>query len=76
MIDVTKAEKAIFIFKTITSLQNQGSNILWSQIVDVYYDEQKSELKTPGLRKITYSHMHPTSYSLMNVKLAAQVKAK
>ena len=48
-----------------------GMFILWNHIADIFYEERQCGLHL--LPKITYEHIKLTSYSIMNVKLAAQV---
>ena len=50
---------------------NDGSYILWSQIKEMFYDDQNHGLHL--LPKLTYDHINLTSYSVMNVRLAVQV---
>ena len=50
---------------------NNGDQILWSHIKEMFYDDQNHSLHL--LPKLTYDHIHLTSYSKMNVRLAAQV---
>ena len=45
--------------------------ILWNHIADIFYEDR--ECGPHLLPKITYEHIKSTSYSIMNVKLAAQV---
>ena len=50
---------------------NNGKFLLWHHIADFFNEEQ--ELGLHYLPKITYEHIRLTPYSIMNVKLAAQV---
>lgn len=50
---------------------NNGDHILWSHVKQMFYDDQNHSLHL--LPKLTYDHIHLTSYSKMNVRLAAQV---
>ena len=45
--------------------------ILWNHIADIFYVDCECGLHL--LPKITYKHIKSTSYSIMKVKLAAQV---
>ena len=45
--------------------------ILWNHIAEIFYEDRECGLHL--LPKITYEHIKLTSYSIMNVKLAAQV---
>ena len=44
--------------------------ILWNHTADIFYEERKCGLHL--LPKITCEHIKLTSYSIMNVKLAAR----
>ena len=48
-----------------------GMFILWNHIADMFYEDRECGLHL--LPKIKYEHIKLTSYSIMNVKLAAQV---
>jgi len=50
---------------------NNDGFILWSHIQEMFYDDQNHGLHL--LPKLSYDHIHLTSYSIMNVRLAAQV---
>ena len=50
---------------------NSGLFILWSHIAQLYYEDLDSGLKM--LTKLTNDHICLRSYSVMNVRLAAQV---
>ena len=50
---------------------NSGMFILWNNIGNIFYEDRECGLHL--LPKITYEHIKLTSYSIMNVKLAAQV---
>lgn len=50
---------------------NDGYDILWSHITSLYYEDLESGLHL--MPKITLDHLNLTSYSKMNVHLAAQV---
>lgn len=59
---------------TCQCLQNSGGEIKWSHLVEL---AEKSTSNT-GLyigKKLTREHLILTSYSRMNVRLAAQVKS-
>ena len=50
---------------------NDGLHILWSHIADIFKEDQTCGLHL--LPKLLYDHIKLSSYSVMNVKLAAQV---
>ena len=50
---------------------NGGLFVLWNHISEIFYEDQACGLQL--LPKITYEHIHLTPYSVMNVRLAAQV---
>ena len=50
---------------------NNFKYILWSHITDLFYEDRECGLHL--LPKLTYEHVKLTPYSVMNVKLAAQV---
>ena len=50
---------------------NNGNYILWQHISQLFYQDIDSGLKL--LPKLTYDHIHLTSYSVMRVNLATQV---
>ena len=50
---------------------NDGLHILWSHIAGIFKDDQTCGLHL--LPKLSYDHIKFSSYSVMNVKLAAQV---
>lgn len=50
---------------------DDGKRLLWSHVKEFFYDDYNNGVHF--LTKITYDHIHLTSYSKMNVKLAAQV---
>lgn len=50
---------------------NNGNYILWQHISQMFYQDMDNGLKL--LPKLTYDHIHLTSYSVMRVNLAAQV---
>lgn len=50
---------------------NNGDYILWQHISQLFYQDIDSGLKL--LPKLTYDHIHLSSYSVMRVNLAAQV---
>ena len=50
---------------------NSGMFILWSHISDFYYNDSQNGLKM--LPKLTNDHIMLTPYSLMRVRLAAQI---
>ena len=52
-------------------LWNDGFNLLWSHISRLYYENLDFGLKLVPEKK--YEHINLTPYSVMNVKLAAQV---
>ena len=52
-------------------LWNDGFNLLWSHISRLYYEKLDFGLKLVPKKK--YEHINLTPYSVMNVKLAAQV---
>ena len=52
-------------------LWNDGFNLLWSHISRLYYEKLNFGLKLVPKKK--YEHINLTPYSVMNVKLAAQV---
>ena len=49
---------------------NNGYHLLWSHVAQMFHDDPTCGLQLP---KLTYDHIRLTSYSKMNVKLAAQV---
>ena len=50
---------------------NNGLHVLWSHITDIFYEDRECGLHL--LPKLTYDHVKLSSYSVMNVRLAAQV---
>ena len=50
---------------------NGGMFLLWNHIADIFYEDQECLLHM--LPKLCIEHIKLTSYSIMNVKLAAQV---
>ncbi|XP_065654860.1 uncharacterized protein LOC136081473 [Hydra vulgaris] len=50
---------------------NGGMFILWNHIADIFYEDRECGLHI--LPKLTFEHIKLTPYSIMNVKLAAQV---
>ena len=50
---------------------NNGMFIIWNHIADLFYEDR--ELGLHIIPKITYKHIKLTPYSIMNVKLTAQV---
>ena len=50
---------------------NGGLFLIWNHISDIFLEGQESALEL--LPKITYEHVYLTPYSVMNVRLAAQV---
>ena len=50
---------------------NGGLFLLWNHISDLFYEDRSTGLHI--LPKLTYDHIKLTPYSIMNVKLAAQV---
>ena len=50
---------------------NNGFYILWNHIYEVFLDDRNNHLHL--LEKLSYEHMKLSSYSVMSVKLAAQV---
>jgi len=50
---------------------NSGNFVLWSHISDLFYANLEHGLHL--LPKLTYDHIKLTPYSVMNVRLAAQV---
>ena len=50
---------------------NNGFHLLWSHIAQMFHDDLLCGLQL--FPKLTYDHIRLTSYSKMNVKLAAQV---
>ena len=62
---------ALHLFLTT---QVNGKEILWSHLVDLYYNNRSKS--NPGLAlipKLKYEHVNLTSFSKMRVDLAAQV---
>ena len=53
--------------------QNNGEHILWDHLEELYKQSQAESGLYIG-RRLTYEHLHLTSYSKMKVNLAAQVK--
>ena len=49
---------------------NNHKYLLWSHISDIYNEDKQSGLHL--LPKVTYEHIYLTSFSKMNVKMAAQ----
>ena len=50
---------------------NNDKYLLWSHISDIYNEDKQSGLHL--LPKVTYEHIYLTSFSKMNVRMAAQV---
>lgn len=50
---------------------NNDHHILWNHIKDIYYEDQNFFLHL--LPNLTDEHINFTPYSVMNVRLAAQV---
>lgn len=50
---------------------NDGMFLVWNHISDIFYEDQQCGLRL--LPKRTYNHIKLTPYSVMNVRLAAQV---
>lgn len=50
---------------------NNGMFIIWNHIADLFYADREVGLHI--MPKLTYEHIKLTPYSIMNVKLAAQV---
>ena len=50
---------------------NGGMFILWNHITDIFYEDRECGLHI--LPKLTFEYIKLTPYSIMNVKLAAQV---
>ena len=50
---------------------NNGMFIIWNHISDIFYEDKECGLHL--LPKLSYEHIKLTPYSVMNVKLAAQV---
>ena len=50
---------------------NGGLFLIWNHISDIFLEDQECGLQL--LPKITYEHVYLTPYSVMNVRLAAQV---
>ena len=50
---------------------NGGLFLIWNHVRDIFFEDQDCGLQL--LPKITYEHIHLTPYSVMNVRLAAQV---
>ena len=57
--------------KNTRYMWNNGFHILWSHIYDQFKEDRLSGLHL--LPKLTYDHLNLTSYSVMNVRMAAQV---
>ena len=53
---------------------NNGSYMLWLYISRLYHENLNYDLKL--VPKLKYEHIHVTSFSKMNVRLAAQVLSK
>ena len=53
---------------------NDGYFLLWTHISDFFYEDLEFGLHL--LPKLTYDHIKLTPYSVMNVRLAAQVLSK
>ena len=51
---------------------NGGLFLIWNHISDIFLEDQECGLQL--LPKITYEHVYLTPYSVMNVRLAAQVQ--
>ena len=45
--------------------------IIWNHIADIFYEDRECGLHI--LPKLSYEHIKLTPYSIMNVKVAAQV---
>ena len=50
---------------------NNDKYLLWNHISDIYIEDKQSWLHL--LLKVTYEHIYVTSFSKMNVRMAAQV---
>ena len=50
---------------------NGGMFIIWNHVADIFYEDRECGLHL--LPKLTYEHIKLSSFSVMNVKLAAQV---
>jgi len=50
---------------------NDGLNVLWKHISDIFYEDRECGLHY--LTKLTENHIKLTPFSIMNVRLAAQV---
>ena len=50
---------------------NNGMFIIWDHIRDLFYEDRECGLHI--MPKLTYEHINLTPFSVMNVKLAAQV---
>ena len=50
---------------------NDGMFLLWNHIADIFYEDQECGLHF--FPKLTFEHIKLTPYSVMNVRLAAQV---
>ena len=50
---------------------NGGMFLLWNHIADIFYEDQECGLHI--FPKLCIKHIKLTSYSIMNVKIAAQV---
>ena len=60
--------------KNSRSLWRNGQTISWMHIVDLYEHHCSGILRL--CPKLSHAHIHLTSFSLMNVRLAAQVMSK
>lgn len=59
-------------FNACTCIQNNGKHILWEHLSYLYEHTQTESGLYVGHR-LTYEHVHLTSFSKMKVNLAAQV---
>ena len=50
---------------------NDGMYIIWNHIADISYEDRECRLDI--LPKLSYEHIKLTPYSIMNIKLAAQL---
>ena len=50
---------------------NDGLHLIWSHVANIFYEDRECSLHL--LPKLTFEHIKMSSYSSMNVKLAAQV---
>ena len=53
------------------SMWNGGMFLIWNHIADIFHEDRECSLHV--LPKLTFEHIKLSSFSIMNVKLAAQI---